>query len=425
MEPVSLPIHIPAVPDQRWSCHSCTRCCRELVGDLREADRRRLDEQQWERRLGVAPYVSVRHKWALNKRPDGRCVFLQDDGLCRIHAELGFDAKPFACRAYPFTLVEAQGKWWTAWRFDCPSMARANGADLTTYRRLVRSLSEEMPVRGESRKDGILLRRARPAAPAEIHALLDALNAWLLDGSRPLEESVAAAASLVDTLRLADLDRVREDRFVELVKMLVPDLPSALEDVSRDPPTPRQQGLFRQLVFAYTEHLTLEEIRSRRTRWMRRLQQLGWAGRFRRGHGRVPPVAGMKHDVTFEAVKAVRPANTDVAHIASMLGRFLRMRILSHYQFGPAYYGWPALDGLRALWLVVPVVGWLARYLAAARHADRFTFQDVLDGLALVDGAIGRSASLGTPGERLRLDYLSRSDGACRLVRYWGVSSSP
>ncbi len=419
MEPVSLPVLMPSVPDQRWSCHSCTRCCRELVGDLREEDRRRLDEQQWESRLGVAPYVQVRNKWALNKRPDGRCVFLQDDGLCRIHAELGFDAKPFPCRAYPFTLVEAQGKWLTAWRFDCPSMARSQGADIASHRPLVRSLSEAMHPLGWTREDSILLRRARPAAPREVHALVDALNAWLLDGSRSLEESAAGAASLVDTLRSVDLDAVRDDRFAELVSMLVPDLPRALEDISRDPPAPRQQGLFRQLVFAYTEHLTLEEIRSRRTRWVRRLRQVRWAGRFRRGRGPVLPVAGMRRDVTFEALEAVGPADTDRPEIASMLGRFLRMRVLSRYQFGPTYYGWPVVDGLRALWLVVPVVGWLARYLAAARRADRLTFQDAMDGLALVDGAIGRSASLGTAGERLRLDFLSREEGLCRLIRYW------
>jgi len=413
MESEPLPVWMPSIPDQRWSCHSCTRCCRELVGDLREEDRRRLDEQQWESRLGVAPYLRVRNKWALNKWPDGRCVFLQDDGLCRIHVELGFDAKPFSCRIYPFTIVKAEGQWLTAWRFDCPSMARSQGADMASH------ISEEMPARGGARHQEVLLRRARPAAPEELHALLGALNTWLLDDSRPLAEVTAGAASLVDTLRESDLVAVRDDRFAELVGLLVPDLPRALEDISPDPPTPRQQALFRQLVFAYTEHVTLEDIRSRRTRWLRRLEQVRWAGRFRRGRGSVPPVAGVKRDVCFEAVQAIGPADVDGPQITAMLGRFLRMRVLSRYQFGPAYYGWPVLDGLRALWLVVPVVGWLARYLAAARRAERLTFQDAMEGLALVDGVIGRSPGLGIASERLRLDFLSGREGVCRLIRHW------
>jgi hypothetical protein len=105
-----------------------------------------------------------------------------------------------------------------------------------------------------------------------------------------------------------------------------------------------------------------------------------------------------------------------------MLSRFLRMRLLSRFQFAEAFYGWPVLDGLRALWLTVPVVGWLARCFAAGRGADRVCLQDAIDGLALVDGAIGRSASLGTAGERLRLDFLSRADGTSRLVRRWRLS---
>ena len=80
MSQPQLPLVMPSVPDQRWDCHSCTRCCRELVGDLRDEDRRKIDAQRWADRLGIAPYVSVGRKWALNKRDDGACVFLMDDG---------------------------------------------------------------------------------------------------------------------------------------------------------------------------------------------------------------------------------------------------------------------------------------------------------------------------------------------------------
>ena len=36
----------------------------------------------------------------------GGCVFLRDDHLCRVHAELGVSAKPATCRRYPFNLVQ-------------------------------------------------------------------------------------------------------------------------------------------------------------------------------------------------------------------------------------------------------------------------------------------------------------------------------
>ncbi|UCG15530.1 MAG: YkgJ family cysteine cluster protein [Phycisphaerales bacterium] len=414
-----LPLVMPAVPDQRWDCHSCTRCCRELVGDLRDEDRRKIDAENWADRLGVAPYVSVGRKWALNKRDDGACVFLLDDGRCRLHAELGFDAKPFACRVYPFTLTESDGKWLTAWRFDCPSIARSRGRDITVHRKMLNKFRPELPRRVSAGDETVELTRRRPTARGEIDALLDRLNTWLGDDTRSFADRMAGAASLVDTLRAANLSAVREQRFAELIDMLMTDLPAAVDEQSKAPPTSRQQAMFRQLVFAHTEHLTLGEIRSRLTRTTRRFRQLRRSRQFRRGVDRVPPLPGSDAKTTFAEVDRVLPAVDDAGEIVSIAGRFVRTRLLSRYQFGERYYGWPVLDGLGALWMSVAVLGWLARYFAAARRAECVTTPDVVHGLALVDGAIGRSASLGTTGERLRLEFLAREEGIARLLGHW------
>ena len=414
-----LPLVMPAVPDQRWDCHSCTRCCRELVGDLRDEDRRKIDAQNWADRLGIAPYVSVGRKWALNKRDDGACVFLLDDGRCRLHAELGFDAKPFACRVYPFTLTESDGRWLTAWRFDCPSIARSQGREITAYRKMLNKFRPELPRRVSAGDETIELTRRRPAARQEIDVLLDRLNAWLGDETHSFPDRMAGAASLVDTLCAANLSAVREQRFTELIDMLVPDLPAAVDEQSKAAPTSRQQAMFRQLVFAHTEHLTLGEIRSRWTRTTRRFRQLRRSRQFRRGVDPVPPLPGSDAKITFAEVDRVQPAGDDADEIVSMAGRFVRTRLLSRYQFGERYYGWPVLDGLRGLWMSVAVLGWLARYFAAARGAERISTPDAVQGLALVDGAVGRSASLGTAGERLRLEFLARDEGFTRLLGHW------
>ena len=44
-------------------------------------------------------------KWFLSHRPDGSCVFLSDQGRCRIHERHGYEAKPLPCRLFPFVLV--------------------------------------------------------------------------------------------------------------------------------------------------------------------------------------------------------------------------------------------------------------------------------------------------------------------------------
>src|SRR5262245_3200248 len=99
-----LPVIWPNFKDQRYSCHSCTNCCRDLVVHLTLEDRRKIDAQGYAAKLGAPPYVRLESSYVLNHGPDGACISLQTDGLCRIHAEHGMAAKPLACHVYPFTL---------------------------------------------------------------------------------------------------------------------------------------------------------------------------------------------------------------------------------------------------------------------------------------------------------------------------------
>ena len=77
------------LPEQRYSCHGCGDCCRDLSVQLRDDDLARLEQQGWERELGEPITVEFRGRRYLRQRPDGACLFLQDDGLCRIHAHHG------------------------------------------------------------------------------------------------------------------------------------------------------------------------------------------------------------------------------------------------------------------------------------------------------------------------------------------------
>ena len=55
----------------------------------------------------------------LNHRKDGACVFLGENNRCRIHARYGAEAKPLACRLYPFVLVPTGERWRVGLRFAC------------------------------------------------------------------------------------------------------------------------------------------------------------------------------------------------------------------------------------------------------------------------------------------------------------------
>ena len=97
-----LPILSLPVREQRYSCHGCGNCCKDFTVQLRERDLQKLREQRWEERLGEPVTVEFRDRIWLRQREDGSCVFLQEDGKCRIHAEFGFAEKPTACQLFPF-----------------------------------------------------------------------------------------------------------------------------------------------------------------------------------------------------------------------------------------------------------------------------------------------------------------------------------
>ena len=159
--PRSLPVLMPRMGDQRWSCQSCTRCCRDLVVHLFEKDRERIDKHGWRDRLQLAPYVRLGSGWVLNKREDGACVFLDEKGLCSIHVQQGADAKPFACRLYPFSVRPVRQGWQVSLRLDCPSAAASKGESLDRAGVWLGQLlnKHEMPHRFQNEKTPYLKRK--------------------------------------------------------------------------------------------------------------------------------------------------------------------------------------------------------------------------------------------------------------------------
>ena len=108
---------------QNWSCHNCGGCCREHVIEITEEEKRRIQKQNWKATDGIdmsrpviQPLGSNRHRLA--HRSDGACVFLNDDGLCRIHDRFGEAAKPLACRVYPYAFHPKAGKLTVSLRFS-------------------------------------------------------------------------------------------------------------------------------------------------------------------------------------------------------------------------------------------------------------------------------------------------------------------
>ena len=408
-----LPVLMPSVPNQRWSCHSCGNCCRTLVGHLLEDERARLDEQGWAAKLGVAAYVRVGRGHVLNKQPDGACVFLTDENRCRIHEELGEDAKPLACRIFPFSVRPVSGAWQASLRFDCPSVIESKGAALGEHRAAIQKLTEGMITAAPV--DAVDLQRGRPATDEEIDATLKRFVQWIRHGKLSMAQRLIEGARLTTTLHEAALKRVRGARYVEFLKLLFQALPAE----STTPPTealPKSRGLLRQLAFAHSEHVTLHEMTSTVTRLGKRWTQFRSANRFRVGRGVVPPLPGFSRGVTFEAVESVETNPENLPKVEDLIVRYLIARLEGRSVFGGGYYGWTVVTGLAAMWLSVAAAGWLARYVTASDGRTTMTFGDIGMALGMVDRAATRLPALGAVSERARISYLIRDDGLARLL---------
>lgn len=412
---LSLPVILPVIANQRWSCHSCGNCCRTLVGHLFDVERERIDEQGWEKDLGMVPYVRVGRSWMLNKRPDGACVFLDDNNRCKIHAKYGEAAKPLACRIFPFSVRPLARGWQVSFRFDCPSAASSMGQPLQHHRGLLQELVQQLDqaVHGTG---SVQLQRGVVATVEEAEMVTARFAALIARARGSLKSRVIGAAGVSATLQQASLRSVRGPRLGELMDLLFRALPQG-DAVSVEPSTRKQRGMLRQLAFAHAEHVSLAELRGgivagARKRW----QQFRSARRFLVGRGLVPPLPGMTKETTFAAVEAVRPANNDREKVEDLLRRYVAARLQGQSVFGEGYYGWPTFAGLNALWLSVAAVGWLARHEAACHGRTELTFDDAARAVGVVDRAATRLPSLGTRGERARVAYLCEDEGVARLL---------
>jgi len=415
---MALPILVLPVQQQRYSCHGCGNCCRDFTVQLRPADLDTLRAQQWEARLGHAVTSEFRGTTYLRQRDDGACVFLLDDGLCRIHKEFGFAQKPIACQLFPFVLVPDDARTRVGISFACQSVRENKGAELRSHINEIDRMSRAVPETRAATYTAMLA-DAMSAKDGELDALAQLLDRMLSRDDLVMRDRFDGLAWIAASLGRAKLAEVRATRFRELVNVLVNAVPGELEHLPVETVLPKQVRLLRQAVYARLEDVQVGTAKTK-GRWRTVLTQLLASRAFTRGKGAVPPVAkGLLVGTDFARISAI-PALTespDRDAIDQLLTRYARATILGNCAWGAGYYGWPAVRGLQALVLNIACTAWTARALAAARGHPHATLDDVRDALGRIDRHAGRAPWLGSVGERLRLEYFRLDDGLRRIIR--------
>lgn len=420
MPTIGLPILTLAVKSQRYSCHGCGNCCRDFTVQLREDDIRKLEAQGWEKKFGEPITVEFKGTQYLRQRDDGACIFLTADGLCRIHAEYGFEEKPIACQFFPFSLSPVEGQVAMGINFACQSVLENKGADLASHLKDLKRMAGRVEEIAPGSRPPMLTRNLR-ASSCEIKSLIRNLDKWLKRSELDLATRLDGLAFIASSLAKAKLENVRDERFGELLEVLFSALPGELEFHPVEPPTSRQKKMLRQAVFTRTEDPKLSGI-EKSGRLGIILSQLSRSRRFARGVGIAPKIGeGWAENVSLAGVEDIKPASDvdTVAAIDDLITRWLRATVLGGRAWGSGYYGWPAVEGLQAMLLNVAVVGWLARLHAAGRGIDCVDLEAVRAAVGRVDRTSGRALWLGSAAERMRLGYLQIDDGLRRLLHLW------
>jgi lysine-N-methylase len=421
---MGLPIqHLPVL--QNWDCHVCGTCCKEYQVGLTEEERRRIQAQGWDREEdlgGYEPFVRRgpfwRRRLILNHRADGSCVFLSEQGRCRIHERHGYEAKPLACRLYPFVLVPVGDHWAVSVRFACPSAAANKGRPLPGHNEALGVFAQQLAEREglTPRPDGSLT-PPPPLQPGQrmdwpdVQRCVDALLATLLERRDPLERRLRKALVLAGEMRRARLDDVRGKRLTELLTLLRTaadaDTPANLMALAR----PGWVGrlLFRQAVALYTRK---DHGPNRGEAARGRMGLLAAAWRFARGRGRVPRMHLAIPETTFAQVEA--PRGPLPAEAEAVLERYYHLKVGALQFCGPASFGLPLWEGFESLALTFPVILWVAR-----AFADRPRAEAVVQALSVVDDHVGFNRILASTRQRLSFRILARTGELSRLIAWY------
>lgn len=414
-------LQLPVV--QNWDCHTAGSCCKEYLVTITEDEKKRIEAQGWDaaRDLdGYQPFWTVGPFWArltlLNSRPDGSCVFLSEQGRCRIHERHGYDTKPLPCRLFPFVLVPQGDRWGVSLRFACPSAAANKGRPVAAHDDSLRQFAAELAVRAglKPQPDGKL--NAPPQLVGGWRVNWDDLRRYtaaLLDilknGRDSLERRMRKCLALASQCRQAPkIHEVSGHALSELLGIFSNFAESETPSNPAAVPSPSWIGrlLFRQLLAVYSRK---DHGPNRGLAGQGRVALLGAALRFARGKGSVPRMHHWLPETTFEKVEAASGKLDPVAE--EVLERYYAIKVSSLQFCGTTSFGMSFWEGFEALALTLPVIVWTARAFAPQPIGDGVT-----KALSIVDDHFGFNKVLGTLRQRFAMRLLASRGETVRLI---------
>ena len=406
---------------QNWDCHGCTDCCREYRVGVTAEERARIEAQDWNNdptMKGVKLFAKMggifSREERLNQTPTGDCVFLDEKGGCRIHAKFGSEAKPLACRIYPFVLVPAGDHWRIGLRFACPSVAEDRGRPIVKHQSAVKEYVEALEKQVGLAHRSVplpMLQKAQTVSWSDIGLFQRTFHGIILQEGQPLEWRLRKCLALIELCRGARFDKLAGDRLREFLSVVTeglnPDVPA--HPISIPPPGWIGRILFRQTMAIYSRK---DAGKNKGISRHGRLALLWAAFCFARGWGRLPRMHAEMPETTFEQLDAPQGPLPDVS--TRQLVRYYQVKIESGQFFGPNNFHLRFWDGLETLILTYPAIMWMSRALN-----DRPREEAISLGLRMVDDNFGFNPLLGSRRQLFASRLLARRSELTRLVAWY------
>jgi lysine-N-methylase len=347
-------------------------------------------------------------------------VFLDERGLCRIHARFGEAAKPLACRVYPYAMHPAGRKTAVSLRFSCPSVVANRGRPVTQQAAELRQIASWIVPPGADRLPPPAVTGRQILDWSDFHRFVGALDVTLSEGSATLPVRLLRAVAWVRLVEQSQFDALRGPRLGEYLTLVTEAAQADVEQAMSSrgeshPDEPSRAGRlhFRLLAAHYARRDTLAD---RGAGWRGRARLLAAWLRFARGRGDLIPLQADFRAVPFKRLESPFGVPPEAEKI---LTRYFRVKVQGLHFCGPAFYGVSFVEGWYSLALMFPLVLWLARWLAVGEGRDRLTADDVARALAVADHHHGYSPVLGGSSIRSRVRSLARHQDLDRLIAWY------
>lgn len=419
------PLKLPTI--QNWNCHNCGGCCKQHEIEITLEEKERIQKQHWEQdaslpanqsvfvKMGLSPVGS---RYRLAHQADGSCIFLDEKGLCRIHAKFGESAKPLACQVYPYAFHPAGNEVTVSLRFSCPSVVSNLGKRVDQQSTAVRKIADQvLPKRYKTPAAPRLTTKESLGWPDTLK-VVEALDQFFAAPDSQFLISLlrtVAWIELIEQSRFESIRGQRMDEFLELIgQATVHELPDDL-DLSRTAPSRLGAIQFRLLAAQYARKDTFaKESRGLK----KRLSLLMSALKIASGRGAVPVLQDRFSAVPFSLLE--EPFGELSPECEKLFFRYYRVKIQGLHFFGAAYYDIHLVEGYYHLALMFPAIMWIARWLAVTAGRSTLLPDDVNEAMSIADHHHGYSPVFGLPHFRSRVRNLSRSQDIKKLITWYG-----